>query len=230
MEEYGLVFYRSKNVKGRKYWYLVTRVREGGKVKSKHLAYIGKTKPTMPPEEYLKQLKRKQAPPGRQKLGTTPKPEIEKIFRREAKRVWGNEELLNKIALKIEFREQKSPVMVLAYSGRPYTIGETLVRVPRKMTLILSSEIELTKKELKELLRHESIHIGYPRHDHNFRRVAKKDKTPLTVRHARSGLFTVQIKVGHRYQTVKELKTMEEAEVFADSLAKKQKGRIRIRF
>lgn len=60
-------------------------------------------------------------------------------------------------------------------------------------------------------IKHEFIHLGYRRHDKNFRHVAKKKEVPLTVTHYKTKKFHLQVKVGHRYQTLESFDTLEEA-------------------
>ncbi len=51
-----MTYVRSKNIKGRIYYYLVKSVRDGDKVRQINLAYLGAEKPT---EEEVRKIKKR---------------------------------------------------------------------------------------------------------------------------------------------------------------------------
>jgi len=51
-----MTYVRSKNIKGRIYYYLVKSVRDGDKVRQINLAYLGAEKPT---EEEIRKIKKR---------------------------------------------------------------------------------------------------------------------------------------------------------------------------
>lgn len=48
-----MVYYRQKTIKGHTYWYLQESYREGDKVRTRTIAYIGKELPSTLPENYF---------------------------------------------------------------------------------------------------------------------------------------------------------------------------------
>jgi len=159
------------------------------------------------------------------------KKDILKEFKKVSKDIWENSPMIDKIDIGVEIRKQKH-MMSLGYSAKPIASGSSLIRVPTKMNLYVSEEaMNLPEPQFRQLLRHESVHMGYPFHDVNFRHVAKKYNIPITFSQSEGGGYRVQIKEGSRYSTVKTLPSMESAKEFAHELLKTKKyGKIRIQY
>jgi len=83
--------------------------------------------------------------------------------------------------------------------------------------------------KFKSLLRHEVLHLGYPRHDWAFRSLAQEKGIPLTGSTVEGGSVKVQIKQGARYVTVKTYESTEKwvvdrANEYAKHLARTNRG------
>lgn len=161
--------------------------------------------------------------------------DILKEFKEVSKDVWKDSPMIDKIDINVKIRKRKT-MMSLGYSAdpiaRPIAIGSRLVRIPLKMNLYISeAAMKLSKPQFHQLLRHEAIHMGYPRHDIGFRGVAKEYNIPMTVSQSEGGGYMVQVKKGSRYSTVKSFPSLESAEEFAHKLFESKKyERIRIRY
>jgi len=153
---------------------------------------------------------------------------ILKDFKKHSKKIWGNSKLIDQIEFGCKIRKQKN-MMSLAYASRPKAYSDMLFRVPKKMNLYISERsLKLPKNQFQQLLKHEAIHIGHSPHDENFRRVAKKHGIPMTLSMSEGGGYSVQIKVGSRYRTVKTHKDLNCARAHAKQLVKEKKGRVRV--
>jgi hypothetical protein len=114
----------------------------------------------------------------------------------------------------------------------PWAVGGTLVRHPKKVTLFVAPEmLKRDEPYFRDILRHEAIHLGFPRHDRGFRELAQEKGIPFTDRMAHGSKFSVQTKQGTRYQTVKEFDTHEAAMAYGKALAKANRDlKIRLKF
>lgn len=152
--------------------------------------------------------------------------EIGKTFRREAEEIWGRESLetgtsspIDNMEIDVEIREQKN-MMSIEFSANGRAIGNTLISVPRKTKLFVSGDaMKLSKEDFRNCLRHEAVHIGYPKHDKGFREIVEELDLPHTYMHLKEGTIKVQVKIGHRYKTIKEFDNMKEAEDYGIKLA-----------
>lgn len=161
--------------------------------------------------------------------------DILKEFKKVSKDIWKDSPMIDKIDINVKIRKQ-GYMMSLGYTAnpiaRPRAIGSSLVRVPTKMSLYISEEaMKLPKPQFQQLLRHEAIHMGYPRHDVGFRNIAKKHNIPMTFSQSEGGEYMVQVKEGSRYSTVESFPSLEGAKEFAHKLFESKKyERIRIRY
>jgi len=148
--------------------------------------------------------------------------EILKQFKNIAKDIWKTPTIDN---IKMDFECRKGGcLMSVRHNARAkaYAIGNTLVRTPSEMTLIISDEARnLPKKQFTQLLKHEALHLGYQRHDADFRRIANKLGIPITFSLLNDGGYNVQIKDGTRYKTVETFQTLNEARSYAERIAHK---------
>jgi hypothetical protein len=156
--------------------------------------------------------------------------EIKELFIREAKDVWDESSLIDQIELTVEIKDQKK-LMSLLSSGKQRAIGSSLIQVPKEFQLLISKEaLNLPEEKFRDYLRHETIHLGYPRHDKGFRKLAKEKNIPLTILHGESGTFKVQEKRGRRYHTINEFETLAEAELYAKQVAAEEGKKVRVHY
>jgi len=146
--------------------------------------------------------------------------QLKRHFIRIAKNVWDNSPMIENLELEVKHRKGGCH-MSLAYpaNATPSAVGNSLLRMPRKVSLIISDKTkDLPKEKFDDLLRHEALHLGYPRHDMWFRRQADKLNIPITFNLSEGGGYQVQRKEGSRYKTVKSFPTMQQAELYAKQL------------
>jgi predicted SprT family Zn-dependent metalloprotease len=150
-------------------------------------------------------------------------------FKKESKAVFSNAEFIDKAIINVEVKKQDI-FACLAYRGRPRAIGGTLCQIPSEMTLRVSPEaLRLPESQFRGILRHEAIHIGYPRHDRDFRELAAQCGAPLSGSMATTdGGYKVQMKKGSRYTTVRTTPSLDEAKEYAKHLQKASRVRVRI--
>ena len=157
------------------------------------------------------------------------KSEIAKLFKKEAKKIWKSK-LIDKIKIDVSI-EKRHEMMALRHSRDiiPDACGDSLYRCPSKATVVINPKaMKLPKKTFTDLIRHETLHLGYCKHDVNFRRLAEQKKIPVTFSQALGGKYKVQQKIGSRYQTVKEFNTLQEARIYFYNAGSKKFGKWRI--
>ena len=153
-------------------------------------------------------------------------------FLSQAKVIWKSS-LIDKLSLDVVIRDQKY-YMSLGYlpSQNPMAFDDTLVRMPSHATLYVSTKLmDKPTVFMMALLRHEAVHLGYPRHDEGFRKVCQLHNIPMTESNYEKGEFEVMRKEGSRYVLLKSFKTFDEANNFATQQAGANPGtRYRIRY
>ena len=147
------------------------------------------------------------------------KEEIEKLFYHHAKRVWG--ENINKIQFTFSIVPGKKEMMSVAYKSRPKAIGSTLVSTPKVQNVYISDKLfNLPPEHIEQIVIHEVIHIGYSRHDEDFRRVVEKYGGTITTSQLEGYGYHVQAKPRAdkrcRFKDVKVFDNLMEAEGFAN--------------
>ena len=166
------------------------------------------------------------------------KEKIGEMFREEANKVWQNLENHPISEIAVEFKDSESindPLMSIRCGHRDYrakAIGRVLLRNIQAVTIIIYEKaLEKSEEHFKALLRHEAIHIGYPRHDEDFRRVAKEVNAPLTEFEMEGGVteyeVQMQSKKGGKYETVFKSNSLEDAKTNFMRIVKelREKGR-----
>lgn len=133
-------------------------------------------------------------------------------FKEQASEIWG-EEAIRKIDFDIVIRNNGT-MMSLAYSSRPKAFGNRLYIYPKHMRLYVRRDVlRKNPNYVIQFLRHEALHIGYPTHNEDFRRMCKDYNIPITEMQNKSHGFRVQKKIGSRYKTKKICKSLQEARI-----------------
>jgi hypothetical protein len=105
------------------------------------------------------------------------KEQIKQDFIEEALKVWKNYHYPEIEVIIKERNTQEIPLMSIKAGHTDYSskaIGLNLTRGSKKITLYVTDEsLRLSEDKYRALLRHEALHIGYPRHDNNFKYYAK---------------------------------------------------------
>ena len=143
-------------------------------------------------------------------------------FKKIARDVWGKS--VDQIDFKCEKKTEKPQHLAsLKWDARckPIASGNLLLRYCCEYTLQLSSRIkELNEKQLNRALKHEAIHIGYPRHTKEFFDLALKINAPFSELTIGKNQVIIESKNNGRYKPIMIVSTPEEAKVKAHEYAK----------
>ena len=136
-----------------------------------------------------------------------------KIFKEEADRVWGKEEMA-RLTFKLNPDPPKSKHAVASLSWRGRQRRD--LAFPRDKTFILSVSPDMLFHPLdviKKFLIHEAVHIGYPRHTKAFYLKNKQVGGAVSEHEALGGKtrYFVERKEGHRFKKVYEAKDEHDA-------------------
>jgi len=158
---------------------------------------------------------------------------IKKQFKTEAKKIWGSsvDNLNIKVRIGENINQKKHKQFVPASLEMPKCItprasGNVLLKTSKNITLQVHPEtLKLSKKKLKNVLKHEALHIGYFQHDKEFRRLAEKFGIPITFES--DGLIKIkeQCAKGKRFRTVAMAKTEQEARKMGQDLYNKNRSK-----
>ena len=110
------------------------------------------------------------------------------MFEEEIKNVWENwDKAINFDNIIIEIREKHDALMSIRAGHKDYTSKASGLFLRRRFGFELPIKLyitpramELSEDKFRAYLRHEALHIGYPRHDLNFQYYVKKINAPLT--------------------------------------------------
>ena len=164
--------------------------------------------------------------------------EIESLFRQYAPKVWKNSPLLQRINftfLLVPNKEMKHKVLMsIAYSSKPWAMGDSLIQVPSSMTVKVNERMfELPPEQRLKIIIHEIVHIGYADHSENFIKLCvQHGGAPSEMASGEeTATYKVQVKQGARFVTVKNfpitLAGKEEARKYGYDLVKQgQRARI----
>ncbi len=158
---------------------------------------------------------------------------IRKQFIGETKKIWKNApSFVDKLEVKVNIREKQKVMAQLVHDARikQRAIGNCIYRCPTKVELDISKKaLSLPEKQFKNLIGHESIHLGYARHDRDFAKLAEKHNIGITFAQIKGEGYKLQFKEGARYKTHKVFKSKKEADDYYDKhLCGKTKKRWRI--
>jgi len=145
---------------------------------------------------------------------------IRKQFVGEAKKIWSNKpEFIEGIKVDVTIQEKQKVMAQLRHDARArqWASGDYILRCPKSVTLDISKKaLGLPEKQFKNIMGHEAIHLGYGRHDNNFRRLADKHNIGVTYTQVKGEGVKLQYKEGSRFKTYKVFKTREEANEYYD--------------
>lgn len=104
----------------------------------------------------------------------------------------------------------------LSHNGSSSAYGRVLRHIPSRMTLRISERLVLQDRATIEgILKHEAIHVGYAKHNEEFRDVAREVGAPLTESASLGVKPSVQVKDGTRFKVYKEFDDIDEAVAWA---------------
>ncbi len=153
---------------------------------------------------------------------------IREMFVEESMNVWSNYNPMTPVEVfRRERWDSSVPLMAIRaghHDRRQKAIGNSLIWRTKGIKLFVTDEsLELLEKEFRSLLRHESIHIGYPNHDKDFMRLAGKVDAPeneFNLDSKTEFIFVeVQDRPRERFRVLKKYEGHENLEVaraFAD--------------
>ena len=142
--------------------------------------------------------------------------QIKKMFITEAKKTWSNgQNMTNKIDINVSIQDCKEYLaLVRKKDAHSYAIGNFLVQTPKKITLKICDNLQkISITDFKKLVRHETLHMGYPRHDKNFRHTAHRQGIPVSFNEMEGGQVELRGKPKDErfYHHIKDFGTPEEA-------------------
>lgn len=140
---------------------------------------------------------------------------VEKQFMHWTREIWGERAWDNLLKGRISFtnlrgdyksvtaksKKTSDPIMALIHSAPGgKAISQTLFRVAKWYKVYISARMLQLKDKVKALkiIKHEVIHIGYGKHDSNFRDMCKTWGAGQTESHADDGGFELQIRIKPR--------------------------------
>lgn len=159
------------------------------------------------------------------------KEQIRKKFISEARKIWGKP--VDNLSIKVRVGHNINPKKDYAYASlesaraiKHYAIGKNLIATSKNLTLQLNPKtLDLPQDKLEGVLRHEALHIGYHRHDKNFRKIAEELKIPVSFGHEGYVKIQEQQGKGKRYKTVAKAKDEREGKKIALDMLRKNRSK-----
>lgn len=162
------------------------------------------------------------------------KQKLREKFHKETNEIWGDFFVKNNLDFEFEItKPQRTPARVIYPNSKhlPQAISRMMLRFPKNEKIKVQAGEDLfglDEKIIDKVIRHEAIHLGHPKHDDNFRRVANEVGTGISMSQILGKGFQVQVKEGNRYKTTKVFPTYDEALIFGKEFAKLNKLNVRI--
>lgn len=104
----------------------------------------------------------------------------------------------------------------LAYAGQPKAVGRSILIASERYVLMVSYRaMELSEEQLRKVLLHELVHIGYRGHGRDFRDVCREVGGVVSGSGVTDPGTHVEKKIGHRYKRVRTFDDPKEAEAWA---------------
>lgn len=103
-----------------------------------------------------------------------------------------------------------------------------LMAAPLYVLRVSDALLEQPADVVKGIMRHEALHVGYPKHDIKFRTMAAKYRIPLTESWTKDPGWKVQRKEGARFVTIKTFEDEREARRFAQEEMRRVPGKYRL--
>lgn len=174
------------------------------------------------------------------------------MFRQEIRNVWKNtDQAINLNNIQIFIRENNDGAVMSIRAGhtdyRTKAIGRIMrYKIGFKKPIILyisPRALQLSEQDFRALMRHEALHIGYPRHDKNFKYLVKEIHAPLTEYEQdhpnENPIYTVlyqpkgidgRPKKGARFKKLKDFDDKDEAFAFSNNYAYKNIVKTRVQW
>ncbi|PTD94496.1 hypothetical protein C9439_02175 [archaeon SCG-AAA382B04] len=156
------------------------------------------------------------------------KKRIKEIFKEEAEDIWDFEGLgedldVDVVVKKSSKKTKKKAPASLVKPSKGQAIGDTLVKTPKDLKLRVSPKVmkNYSGDKVKDLMKHEALHLGYNRHNEDFKKKADSEGAPISERHGERGYIGIQEQEnkGERYETVDKIESYDEAKERAEELA-----------
>ncbi|KXB08747.1 hypothetical protein AKJ56_00320 [candidate division MSBL1 archaeon SCGC-AAA382N08] len=150
-----------------------------------------------------------------------------------------NEEPYSKMEITVKKKDPEDIKAKDTYAGVRLSTGRTenasgdsLLQVPLKVKLEITDKfLNMDKEERYKILKHEAIHLGYPKHGKKFREMAKKSGTSVSVARQKGEKIKVKEQKGEKYskyETVKKFDSFEKADKYAKKLAEETGNKVRV--
>ena len=167
-------------------------------------------------------MKKSGCKPGELQVNTTclDKKDIKKMFLEHAYKTWDkrSQKLLKQIDIDVSIQKCKGYMAVVRnIKSRPFASEDSLLRTPKNITLQICDNFkDVDLNIFKKLMGHETLHLGYPRHDKYFRYIARKKGIPLTFHEAMGGKIELRGKPHSEryYRHIKYFDTEKDAKAY----------------
>ena len=162
-------------------------------------------------------------------LASTSRDQAFRMFKEAARKVWRNSDFVEQ-AVSLSHEEPKGDVLAsLAYAGNVRAIGDSLIVRSKHYTLRIADAL-LAKDEttIMKIMIHEAVHLGYPRHDADFRRLVREHGGAVSESATGDDSIKVQMKKGSRFETIKTFDDEHEAMKWAKEQMKINPGKYRM--
>jgi len=137
------------------------------------------------------------------------------LFKQAVRKVWTNgDELIRRAEFQLGGQPDSKVLAAVMFprNARIRAIDNTVVRFAPTYELRVSDRLlEKPKPYIEGIMVHEAIHVGYPRHDADFKKLARRHNAPLTETQAETPGYQVQRKEGSRFKTVRVFEDEQEA-------------------
>lgn len=148
--------------------------------------------------------------------------EAERRFRELAAEIWGANTYETYLRDRITMSSEPPVGDVLGSvtsNGTQSARARVLRRYAPSYTLKLAPRFyDLPEDRAEGILKHEVLHLGYPRHDAAFNDHARAVGAPLTENESEGGKIQLQVKDGARFKTVREFDNEADAKAFVRAI------------
>lgn len=164
-------------------------------------------------------------------IGPLTEQQVKEMFLKEARHVWNNNSMINRISLEVVFDDVKS--MALSTFGHPKAIGNSWYQAAREYRLHIGKQaFTYDRERFIKTLRHEAIHLGIMKHNDQFFEIARAKGATLTGSHEIGLGYRVEVQdaKGGRFKLVKSFDNEADAVKFQRELHEQyRQGKLMLR-
>src|SRR3990167_1151968 len=151
------------------------------------------------------------------------------VFRLATEQVWHNHQFVQPVLVLSDEPPAGDVLASLAYAGKPMAIGNSILRRAERYILRVSDRLlAMDAEHVRRVMIHEAVHLGYPKHDANFRQLVREHGGTQSESALDNPGVHVQVKQGSRYTTIKTFEDEREATRWAKEQMRANPGRYRL--